>query len=93
MRDAAVVRDTRYIPLAWAVKLPTLDCMSFGSANCDEASGMSWAEIVRGLSTSIINPWQWRQGVQPNMHYLLALQGLADRMGLGHLLPRMRVRN
>ena len=32
-------------------------------------------------------------GVQSNLHHLLALQGLADRIGLGHLLPRVRVRN
>ena len=93
MRDTAVVRDTRYIPLAWAVKLRTLDNMNFSSTNCEEASGMSWAEIVPRLSTSIINLWRWRQGVQSNMRHLLALQGLADRMGLGHLLPRVRVHN
>ena len=60
---------------------------------CKEASGASWAEIVRRLSKSIINLWQWRWGVQPYTHHLLALQGLADRMGLVHLFPRERVRN
>ena len=30
------------------------------------------------------------RGVQPNMHHLLAHQNLADSMGLGHLLPRVR---
>ena len=60
---------------------------------CKEASGMSWAEIIRRFSTSIINLWRWRQGVQPNPHHLLALQGLADRMGLGYLLARVRVCN
>ncbi|MDE2822844.1 MAG: hypothetical protein OXK79_04995 [Chloroflexota bacterium] len=54
---------------------------------------MSWAEIARRLSTSIINLWRWRQGVQPNTHHPLALQGLADRMGFGHLLSWVRVRN
>ena len=54
---------------------------------------MSWAEITQRLGTSIIKLWRWRQGVQPNMHHLLALQHLADSMGLGHLLPGVRVRN
>ena len=57
-----------------------------------KASGLTWAEIARRLGTSVVNLWRWRQGVQPNMHHLLALQDLADSMGLGHLLPRVRVR-
>ena len=57
-----------------------------------EASGLTWAEIARRLGTSVVNLWRWRQGVQPNMHHLIALQDLADGMGLGHLLPRVRVR-
>ena len=57
-----------------------------------KASGLTWAEIARRLGTSVVNLWRWRQGVQPNMHHLLALQDLADGMGLGHLLPRVRVR-
>ena len=131
MRDTAVVRDTRYMPLEWAVGLRTLDCMSFGSTNCEEtaiensvptcqeadALGGSTAagdpvsrdrsgtgnssrrrQVCRGRSllegsASTINPWRWRQGVQPNMHHLLALQDLADSMDLGHLLARVRVRN
>ena len=44
------------------------------------------------VGTSVVNLWRWRQGVQPNMHHLVALQDLADGMGLGHLLPRVRVR-
>ena len=40
----------------------------------------------------VVNLWRWRRGVQPNMHHLLALQDLADSMGLGHLLPRVRPR-
>ena len=60
---------------------------------CKEASGMSWAEIARRLGTSIISLWRWRQGVVPNTHHLLALRELADGMGLGRLLPRVRVRN
>lgn len=58
-----------------------------------EASGLSWAEIARVLGTSIVNLWRWRRGVQPNMHHLLALQDLADGMGLGHLLPKVKVRS
>ena len=55
------------------------------------ASGLSWAEIARLLGTSVLNLWRWRkQGVQPNMRHLLALQELADGMGLGHLLPAAR---
>ncbi|MYD52387.1 MAG: hypothetical protein F4W93_13045 [Dehalococcoidia bacterium] len=50
-------------------------------------------EIARRLGTSIISPWRWRQGVQSNLHHLLALQYLADSMKLVHLLPGVRVRN
>ena len=38
MCDTAVMRDTRYIPLEWAVGLRTLDYMSVGSTNCEEAA-------------------------------------------------------
>ena len=58
----------------------------------NKASELTWAEIARRLGTSVVNLWRWRQGVQPNMHHLVALQDLADGMGLGHLLPRVRVR-
>ena len=57
-----------------------------------KASGLTWAEIARRLGTSVVNLWRWRKGVLPNMHHLLALQELADSMGLGHLLPRVRTR-
>ena len=58
-----------------------------------EAAGLPWAEIARLLGTSVLNLWRWRKrGVQPNMHHLLALQELADGMGLGHLLPTARAR-
>ena len=58
-----------------------------------EASGLPWAEIARLLGTSVLNLWRWRkQGVLPNMHHLLALQQLADGMGLGHLLPTVKAR-
>ena len=58
-----------------------------------EASGLPWAEIARLLGTSVLNLWRWRKkGVQPNMEYLLALQELADGLGLGHLLPSATAR-
>lgn len=57
-----------------------------------ESSGLTWAEIARRLHTRVVNLWRWRQGVQPNIHHLLALQNLADGMGLGHLLPMVRAR-
>ena len=58
-----------------------------------EASGLPWAGIARLLGTSVLNLWRWRkQGVQPNMQHLLALQELADNMGLGHLLPTATAR-
>ena len=58
-----------------------------------KASGLTWAEIARLLGTSVVNLWRWRKGVVPNTHHLLALRELADGMGMGHLLPRMRVHN
>lgn len=57
-----------------------------------EASGLTWAETARLLGTSIVNLWRWRQGVLPNTHHLLALQDLADGMGLGHLLRQVKMR-
>ena len=57
-----------------------------------KASGLTWAEIARRLGTSVVNLWRWRQGVVPNTHHLLALQELANGMGLGHLFRKVRVR-
>ena len=55
---------------------------------------MSWAEIARRLSTSIINLRRWTKwGVLPNMHHLSVLRDLADSMDLGFLLPTARVRS
>ena len=58
-----------------------------------EKSGLSWAEIARRLGTTplTVRRW-WKHGVRPSSHYLLALQDLADGMGLGHMLPKVRVR-
>lgn len=55
-------------------------------------SGLTWAELARQLGTTTLNVWRWRKGVSPNAHHLLALQDLARRMDLEHLLPRAHVR-
>ena len=55
-----------------------------------EASGLTWAELACQLGTSTLN--LWRNGVRPNAEHLLALQDLARRMGLAHLLPTANVR-
>lgn len=52
-----------------------------------EASGLSWGALARELGTSRLNLWRWRNGVRPNIDHLLALQDLARRLGLEHLLP------
>ena len=39
-----VMRDTRYMWLAWAVGLPTFACMSSGSINCEGRRGVSAIE-------------------------------------------------
>ncbi len=57
-----------------------------------EASGLTWAALARELGTTTLNVWRWRKGVRPNAHHLLALQDLARRMDLEHLLPRAHVR-
>ena len=56
-----------------------------------EASGLTWAALARELGTTTLNVWRWRKGVRPNAHHLLALQDLARRMDLEHLLPRAHV--
>ena len=56
-----------------------------------EASGLSWSELARRLGTSPLTLRRWaKHGVQPSAHYLLALQDLAEELGLAHLLPRAR---
>ena len=52
-----------------------------------EASGLNWSALARELGTSRLNLWRWRNGVRPNIDHLLALQDLARRLGLEHLLP------
>ena len=57
-----------------------------------EASGMTWDEIAWLLGTTTATLWRWQNaGIRPNAHYLVALQELAVSMGLGHLLPTIRV--
>ncbi len=55
-----------------------------------EASGLSWSELARRLGTRPLTIRRWLNGVQPSAHYLLALQDLAEELGLSHLLPRAR---
>ncbi|MYC30196.1 MAG: helix-turn-helix transcriptional regulator [Chloroflexi bacterium] len=55
-----------------------------------EASGLSWSELARRLGTSPLTIRRWLNGVQPSARYLLALQDLAEELGLAHLLPRAR---
>ena len=63
-----------------------------GLVQFKEASGLAWAEMARLLGTNTLNLWRWRGGVQPNARHLLALQDLADGMGLGRMLPTARAR-
>ena len=55
-----------------------------------EASGLSWSELARRLGTSTLTLRRWLNGVQPSARYLLALQDLAEELGLAHLMPRAR---
>ncbi len=57
-----------------------------------QASGLTWAELARQLGTTTLNLWRWRKGVHPSSRHLLALQDLARRLDLAHLLPRARIR-
>ncbi|MDE0122549.1 MAG: hypothetical protein OXS33_12610 [bacterium] len=60
--------------------------------NFKEASGMSWDEIAWRLGTTTTTLHRWRRGLsRPSYRYLLALHDLAQDLGLGHLLPAMRV--
>ena len=58
-----------------------------------EASGLSWAEIARRLGADPKTVRRWhKHGGRPNAHYMVALQDLAESLGLGHLLPTITVR-
>ena len=60
-------------------------------ARIKEASGLTWSELARLLGTTTLNLWRWRNGVRPNVDQLLALQDLARRLDLEHLLPTASV--
>ncbi len=66
----------------------------FGGAlqRLKEASGLTWAELARRLGTTESNLWRWRNGVLPGTRNFLALQDLARRLGLEHLLPTASAR-
>ena len=54
-----------------------------------EASGFSWRGLARELCIDIRLIKRWRNGARPDSANLIALFGLAARMGLLHLLlPR-----
>ena len=58
-----------------------------------EESGLSRAELARCLGTYPYTIKRWSEArVRPNAQHLMALQDLADRMGLGHLFSTRRVR-
>lgn len=58
-----------------------------------EASGLTWSELARRLGTNALTLRRWRKGACPNGLHLLALQGLAESLGLTHLLPVVRQRH
>ena len=51
-----------------------------------EASGFSWRGLARELCIDIRLIKRWRNGARPDSANLIALFGLAARMGLLHLL-------
>ena len=51
-----------------------------------QESGLSWAELARRVGADPLTVRRWKAGVRPNARHLLALQALADDLGLGHLL-------
>ena len=51
-----------------------------------EAAGFSWRGLARELRVDIRQLKRWRNGASPGPGNLVALFGLAARMGLLHLL-------
>ena len=51
-----------------------------------EAAGFSWRGLARELRVDIRLVKRWRNGVKPDSAHLVALLGLAARLGLLHLL-------
>ena len=49
--------------------------------------GLSWAEIARRIGIYPYTLWRWYLGgVRPHYRHQMALLGLADDLGLAHLL-------
>ena len=59
-----------------------------------EESDLPWAEIARRLGTypHTVKRW-WKEGVRPHFRHQMALLGLADDLGLAHLLTAWTVRD
>ena len=51
-----------------------------------EAAGLTWRGLARELRVDIRQLKRWRKGTKPDPGHLVALFGLAARMGLLHLL-------
>ena len=51
-----------------------------------EASGLSWRGLARELRVDIRQLRRWKRGTRPDPGHLVAMFGLAARMGLLHLL-------
>ncbi len=50
------------------------------------AAGLSWRGLARALRVDVGQLRRWRRGARPDAGNLIALQVLATRMGLMHLL-------
>ena len=59
-----------------------------------EESDLPWAEIARRLGTypHTVKRW-WKEGMRPHFRHQMALLGLADDLGLAHLLTAWTVRD
>ena len=51
-----------------------------------EASGLSWRGLARELRVDIRQLRRWKKDTRPDPGHLVAMFGLAARMGLLHLL-------
>ncbi len=57
-----------------------------------QAAGLSSSELARLIGTTPLTVRRWGTGVRPSYRNLMALLDLADRKGLGDLLPTGRAR-
>ena len=49
-------------------------------------SNLPWAEIARRVGADIETVRRWRKGLaRPNAAHMMALESLAESLGLGHL--------